>query len=73
MTPAREPLTDAEQRALDAIRAHVEDHGYPPTVQELADACGYASKSTAADTLRRLERKGWLKVHRSPRAIKVLE
>lgn len=69
----RATLTDVEAIALDAVKGYIESKGYPPTVQEVADLCGYASKSTAHELLHRLARKGWLRVDKSPRAIVVLE
>ena len=35
------------QRVLDFITAYFAEHGHAPTLQEVADGVGYASKSSA--------------------------
>ena len=51
---------DAErrQKILEQIARHVADHGYPPSVREIADAVGLASPSAAHHHLTALEREG---------------
>jgi len=53
---------DAErrQRILDCIARTVEEHGYPPSVREIADAVGLASTSAVHHHLIALERDGLL-------------
>lgn len=31
-----EPLTDSQRRVLDALTGFIREHGYPPTLRELA-------------------------------------
>lgn len=66
-------LTERQRRVLDAIRAWMRDHGYPPSVREIGDAVGLTSTSSVAYQLRVLERKGHLRrdPHR-PRTVGVL-
>lgn len=42
MTPAI-PTTRAQEVVLEAIRAHIASHGYPPTWRQLGDALGISS------------------------------
>lgn len=67
-------LTDRQRRILTAIRESMTDRGYPPTITELGNTVGLASKSSVAHQLRVLEFKGFIK--RDPgsaRAIRVLD
>lgn len=66
--------TEAQQAILNIIVSHVEEHGWPPTVQELCDAVGAASKSTVHYHLKRLEEDGRLRRKAgSPRALAVVD
>lgn len=76
--PAAEPaeptpaLTAQQQRILGVIREWVDQHGYPPTVREIAAAAGYTSPSSVAHHLKTLERLGCLRRDpRWPRAVDV--
>lgn len=51
-------LTDRQQQVLDLLIAFRQEHGFPPTVQELAEMLGCRSHNAAAEHLRALERKG---------------
>ncbi|EBX1770088.1 LexA family transcriptional regulator [Salmonella enterica subsp. enterica serovar Poona] len=51
-------LTDRQQQALDLLIAFRQEHGYPPTVQEMSEMMGCRSHNAAAEHLRALERKG---------------
>ncbi len=70
---AAEELSERQRRVLEAIRAWMRDHGYPPSVREIGDAVGLTSTSSVAYQLRVLERKGHLRrdPHR-PRTVGVL-
>lgn len=58
---------------LDFIAAHVEKHGYPPTVREIGEAVGLASPATVHAHLTRLSNDGRLfRDPTKPRAIRVL-
>jgi repressor LexA len=52
-------LTPRQQAVLEAIRAHLDEEGVPPTLRELAGRMRMDPKS-AAQHLDRLERKGFL-------------
>jgi repressor LexA len=54
-------LTDRQREILDFIVRWVEEHGFPPTLQEIAGKFRLASANAARDHLRALERKGYLR------------
>ncbi len=58
--PARPWLSDTQQRALEAIRDHLKQHGIPPTVRDLAVVLG-RSTSTTTWNLDQLVAKGYLR------------
>lgn len=67
-------LTRTQQAVLDAITTHVQAHGYPPTLRELATATGVVSTSTVVFHLKALQHLGYIR--RAPgasRAIQVIE
>lgn len=51
-------LTLRQAEVLDNIRDHVEEHGFPPTIAELAIALSINSPNAVRDHLRALARKG---------------
>jgi repressor LexA len=53
-------LTAKQARVLDSIAQWIQDQGYPPTFQELAQALGLTEKN-ARDYVLILERKGYLR------------
>jgi repressor LexA len=55
-----EPLSPKQERALELIVSWIEEYGYPPTLQELADELGAASRNTAVKYLNVLMRKGYI-------------
>jgi repressor LexA len=69
----KRPLTMRQQKALDYIRSHVEEHGYPPNMRDLGKAVGLTSSSSVAHVLDGLESRGWIRrEHRVARGIKIL-
>ena len=67
-------LSPRQRAVLDAIRAHVTEHGYPPTVREIATAVGFRSSNSADYQLRQLQRLGYLRRDPlRPRALVVLD
>lgn len=66
-------LTTREAAALDAIRANVTAHGYPPSVRELAGVIGVTSTSSVAHVLDGLTRKGCIRRGPGARTIEVLD
>lgn len=66
-------LTRRQSQILDAIRASVEDRGYPPTLREIGTAVGLTSTSSIAHQLRVIEDKGWItRDPNKPRAMTIL-
>ncbi len=65
-------LTDRQLQILRHVRAHANDHGFPPSVREIAQAVGLASPSTVKHHLDMLERSGHLqRIQGLPRALEV--
>lgn len=65
-------MTGAQRRTqiVGFIRAHSSEHGYPPTVREIAAAIGLASSAHVHEHLVLLERQGVLRRDPTkPRAI----
>lgn len=64
-------LTDRQQAVLEVLRAHMAEHGYPPTVREVGQVLGMASSSTVHSHLAALERAGIIERDPTkPRALK---
>jgi len=51
-------LTTRQQEVLDLLVDYQKEHGFPPTVAELAGLMGCRSHNSARDTLLILQRKG---------------
>ncbi|TVR17518.1 MAG: transcriptional repressor LexA [Nitriliruptor sp.] len=64
-------LTERQRAILEMIHAHVDEHGYPPSVREIGDAVGLRSPSSVHGQLESLERKGYLR--RDPTKPRALE
>jgi repressor LexA len=56
-----ENLTPRQQQVLDYIAEHIESHGYPPTLREIAQHLGTSGTVSAIHHLEALERKGYLR------------
>ncbi len=54
------PLTEKQKNVLRLIARNVKEIGYPPTLQELADELGVASKNAVLKHLAALEKKGYI-------------
>ncbi len=69
------PLTDKQKNVLRLIAEKVKDVGYPPTLQELADALGVQSKNAVLKHLNALEKKGYIGKREggAARGIRILE
>lgn len=66
-------LTARQQKILDFIRTHVQQHGYPPSVREIGNAVSLKSSSTVHGHLNRLEARGYLRRDPTkPRTIELL-
>jgi repressor LexA len=55
------PLTKRQKEILDYLGAFIEDQGYAPSFEEIAEAFGYASLATVHEHLSNLERKGYIR------------
>lgn len=71
VTPDVPVLTSRQQSVLEVLRAHMAEHGYPPTVREIGEVLGMASSSTVHSHLAALERAGIIERDPTkPRALK---
>lgn len=69
----RRPLTRQQRITYDALVDYVREHGYPPTVRELADILGLASTSSVTGRLHGIRDRGWIVIaHNQSRAITVV-
>jgi repressor LexA len=67
-------LTDRQREILEFVNAHVDEHGYPPTVREIGQAVGLTSPSTVHAHLARLEGAGLIRRDATkPRALEVID
>src|SRR5512138_2776942 len=64
-------LTGRQQEIWNFLVDYVDAHGYPPTVREIGEAVGLASRSTVHAHLANLERAGLLR--RDPTKPRALE
>ena len=55
------PLTKRQKEILDYIASFIEDQGYAPSFEEIADSFGYSSLATVHEHLSNLERKGYIR------------
>ena len=53
-------LTRRQRETLDAIRAAIRKHGYPPSRRELARALGIGHAQSVAEHLNALQKKGYI-------------
>lgn len=60
--PSDPGLTDRQRAVLDFIRAHAASEGAPPTLQQIADAFGFAQACAAHKHVKRLQQAGYLDV-----------
>src|SRR5260370_462809 len=65
-------LTWRQRKILQVIRESVQEHGYPPSMREIAEAVGLSSTSSVSHQLKTLQDKGY--VHRDtgrPRTVEI--
>jgi repressor LexA len=55
------PLTKRQKEILDYVETFIDDRGYAPSFEEIADAFGYSSLATVHEHLSNLERKGYIR------------
>ncbi|MDD3241030.1 MAG: LexA family protein [Anaerostipes sp.] len=73
MAYKRFDLTEKQGRIYDYICDYLKEHGFPPTVREIAKMAGLSSASSAHGYLKQLEEKGYIRrMDNSPRAIEIV-
>lgn len=53
-------ITARQHEVLTYVSDYIAEHGYPPTLREIASHFGWASSLAAGDHLRALEKKGFI-------------
>jgi repressor LexA len=67
------PLTKRQKQILDFIEGFIQEQGYAPSFEEMAEAFGYASLATVHEHLSNLERKGYIrKSYNESRSVEVV-
>ncbi len=67
------PLTRRQSEILTYLRSYIDDRGYAPSFEEIAEQFSYQSLATVHEHLTNLERKGYIhRTHNESRAIEVL-
>ena len=64
-------LSDRQQCIMDFIRSYLREHGYPPAIREIQQACHISSTSVVDYNLHILQREGLLR--RSPEVSRGIE
>ncbi|HEX9884888.1 MAG TPA: transcriptional repressor LexA [Longimicrobiales bacterium] len=68
------PLTKRQKEILDHIGVFIEDRGYAPSFEEIAEHFGYSSLATVHEHLSNLERKGYIrKAYNESRSLELVE
>ena len=71
--PVLTMLSPIQRRILTFIRAYADEHGYAPSLREIADGT-HRAFSTVAYQVGQLHEKGWIRrVPGRPRALVVLD
>lgn len=69
-----EKLSKRQKEVLNIIIKMIQENEYPPTIKELAEELGVASKNAAVKHLKMLERKGYIRWEKNTaRGIKIVE
>ncbi|MGI9627245.1 MAG: LexA family protein, partial [Longimicrobiales bacterium] len=55
------PLTKRQKQILDYIQSFIDEQGYAPSFEEIAQSFGYSSLATVHEHLTNLERKGYIR------------
>lgn len=55
------PLTKRQKEILDYIESFIQEQGYAPSFEEIAESFGYSSLATVHEHLSNLERKGYIR------------
>ena len=68
------PLTKRQKEILDYIESFIEEQGYAPSFEEIAESFGYSSLATVHEHLSNLERKGYIrKAYNESRSIELVQ
>ncbi len=68
------PLTRRQKQILDHIGEYIEEWGYAPSFEEIAEHFGYSSLATVHEHLSNLERKGYIrKAYNESRSIELVQ
>ena len=66
-------MTKRQKEILDFIHGFIEERGYAPSFEEIAQAFGYSSLATVHEHLSNLERKGYIrKAYNESRSIEMV-
>ncbi|GIV01857.1 MAG: transcriptional repressor LexA [Armatimonadetes bacterium] len=65
------PLTSRQTQVLHVIRDHIEQHGFPPTLREIAQQLRIRSVRGVQNHLEALQKKGYLERSSRPRSIRL--
>jgi repressor LexA len=55
------PLTKRQSEILAYLQAHIQEHGFAPSFEEIAEHFGFQSLATVHEHLTNLERKGYIR------------
>src|SRR5438034_5770165 len=67
------PLTRRQSEILSYLQRHIQDQGFAPSFEEIAEQFGFQSLATVHEHLTNLERKGYIRrSYNESRAIEVL-
>ncbi len=68
------PLTKRQKEILDFLERFLEDNGYPPSFEEIAQHFGYTSLATVHEHLENLRLKGYIrKSYNASRSIELMD
>ena len=67
-------LTKRQKEILDHVSGYIDQHGYAPSFEEIAEAFGYTSLATVHEHVSNLERKGYIrKSYNQSRSIELVQ
>lgn len=66
-------LSDKQFSLMKFLQGFIDDNGWSPSLQEVADGMGLDHKSRARERINTLEKRGWVsREETSPRSIEIL-
>jgi len=67
------PLTKRQKEILDYMSSFIDERGYAPSFEEIAESFGYSSLATVHEHLSNLERKGYIrKAYNESRSVELV-